>query len=340
MSEAKIQNLERITENVESDTDNENDIDKKKNPLKKKNDDQYNMKNNAKGNSMVFNQSNQNFAKFSQMAKNNNQSSFSDQSNSKDDKSNEDDDLPDEKEENVKSQNKAKITKDNKTKTEANNSDSNNDFYKNYDNNSDSDLGEKDISRNNYRNINIMESEKQTMKLNFFNIDQFMELNIDQEYKGLVTIMKKFDVDKNILSLDTKMKPFIPNFLPSIGEVDAFLKINRPDNKIEELGLDTVDEPTINGIDPSVFSLELSYKMKVKVPENFIIKSIENADKNTKQISNWIENLESLHKETSNNFVNYSKKMPELEELMQVRQNLSLFFYFLLRKNLTNLGLA
>ena len=44
------------------------------------------------------------------------------------------------------------------------------------------------------------------------------------------------------------MKPFIPNFIPSIGEVDAFLKINRPDNQLEELGLSFLDEPTINGV--------------------------------------------------------------------------------------------
>ena len=49
------------------------------------------------------------------------------------------------------------------------------------------------------------------------------------------------------------MKPYIQNYVPSIGEVDAFIKINRPDNKIEDLGLDYNDEPTINGIDPSIF---------------------------------------------------------------------------------------
>jgi intraflagellar transport protein 46 len=131
--------------------------------------------------------------------------------------------------------------------------------------------------------------------------------------------MKKFQPDNNILRLDTKIKPFIPNFIPSIGEVDAFIKLNRPDNKIEELGLDLIDEPTYNGIDPSVFSLELSYKLKSHIPENFIIKNIENADKNPKQIQNWINNMENLRKEVTSNFVSYSKKMPEIEDLMQVK---------------------
>ena len=36
--------------------------------------------------------------------------------------------------------------------------------------------------------------------------------------------------------LDTKLKPFIPDYIPAIGEVDAFLKIPRPDKKEDNLG--------------------------------------------------------------------------------------------------------
>lgn len=35
------------------------------------------------------------------------------------------------------------------------------------------------------------------------------------------------------LELDAKLKPFIPEYFPAIGEVDAFLKMDRPD-KTEE----------------------------------------------------------------------------------------------------------
>ena len=51
------------------------------------------------------------------------------------------------------------------------------------------------------------------------------------------------------MQLDTKLKPFIPSYLPAIGEVDAFLKVNRPDNLPEELGLSIMDEPTTKGVD-------------------------------------------------------------------------------------------
>lgn len=42
------------------------------------------------------------------------------------------------------------------------------------------------------------------------------------------------------------LKPFIPEYIPSVGEVDAFLKMPRIDSKEEMLGLTVLDEPTLN----------------------------------------------------------------------------------------------
>jgi len=35
----------------------------------------------------------------------------------------------------------------------------------------------------------------------------------------------------------SKLKPFIPDYIPSVGEVDAFLKMERPNKDEEVLGL-------------------------------------------------------------------------------------------------------
>lgn len=40
-----------------------------------------------------------------------------------------------------------------------------------------------------------------------------------------------------LTELDTKLKAFVPEYIPAIGEVDAFLKMPRPDNQPETLGL-------------------------------------------------------------------------------------------------------
>ena len=39
------------------------------------------------------------------------------------------------------------------------------------------------------------------------------------------------------LELETRLKAFIPEYIPAVGEVDAFLKIPKIDNSKETLGL-------------------------------------------------------------------------------------------------------
>jgi intraflagellar transport protein 46 len=345
---------ENNTKGIESDTDSENDeIDFSKQNFKQStkednNNDINNITNNKENNmNKMFNQSRQNFQKFAQMTKNNkNEQSYSEKTLSKEEENLEESEEENEndnysnKEMNNFSKNKNKSNNDkikkvtqeknsrkkNPLQTEKddyNQTYSDEDDNEDYENN-DNDLSEKEIEnfdKNNYTganaNLNNYEN-RETQKLDFFNIDDFLNLDVNSEVKELLNDMRKFTPNRNILILDTKIKPFIPNYVPSIGEVDAFIKINRPDNKLEELGLDYVDEPAINGIDPSIFSLELAYKLKSKIPDSYKIKNIEEAHKNPKMIQNWIDNLENLHKETSSNFIDYSNKMPDLESLMQV----------------------
>ncbi len=42
------------------------------------------------------------------------------------------------------------------------------------------------------------------------------------------------------MDLETKLKPFIPDYIPAVGEVDAFLKMPRVDGQPETLGLDVL----------------------------------------------------------------------------------------------------
>jgi intraflagellar transport protein 46 len=39
------------------------------------------------------------------------------------------------------------------------------------------------------------------------------------------------------MELESKLKPFIPEYIPAIGEVDAFMKMDKPDGVPETLGL-------------------------------------------------------------------------------------------------------
>lgn len=48
------------------------------------------------------------------------------------------------------------------------------------------------------------------------------------------------------------------------------------------------------------------------------IHSIENAEKNPKQIMSWIKSVSDIHKTKQPPSVSYTKKMPDVESLMQV----------------------
>jgi len=114
------------------------------------------------------------------------------------------------------------------------------------------------------------------------------------------------------------IKPFVPEFIPAVGEVDAFLKIPRPDAEDETLGLTTVDEPNLNQSDPAILEVKLRPFLKRPGREsNAVVRSIENADKNPKQISKWVSSIEEAHRMKPSPTVTYTKAMPDIDQLME-----------------------
>jgi len=72
---------------------------------------------------------------------------------------------------------------------------------------------------------------------------------IKEELKGINLDAESMEIFKFItayipqsVELEARLKPFIPDFIPAVGEVDAFLKIPRPDGKEETLGIERLDE--------------------------------------------------------------------------------------------------
>ena len=62
--------------------------------------------------------------------------------------------------------------------------------------------------------------------------------------------------------LETKLRPFIPEHVPAIGDIDAFLKVPRPDGREDSLGLIVLDEPSSRQSDPHVLNLQMRYTSK------------------------------------------------------------------------------
>ncbi|XP_076130657.1 intraflagellar transport protein 46 homolog isoform X1 [Alosa pseudoharengus] len=143
----------------------------------------------------------------------------------------------------------------------------------------------------------------------------FDHLPVTAEIKELFQYITRYT--PQTVELDHKLKPFIPDFIPAVGDIDAFLKVPRPDGKPDNLGLLVLDEPCTKQSDPTVLSLWLSENSKQHNITELKVKSIENPEKNPKAIENWIESISELHRSKPPATVHYTRPMPDIDTLMQ-----------------------
>jgi len=149
-----------------------------------------------------------------------------------------------------------------------------------------------------------------------YNPNDFSNMNVSSEVEELFKLITNYK--PHSIDLDASLKPFIPELIPSIGEVDACLKMPRPDGADSGLGTVRLDEPTLNPSDPSILDLQLRSLSKAQDLQPMDIRSIENAQKNSKEIANWIQRIETLNRGKPAPTVQYSRRMPDIEQLMQV----------------------
>lgn len=145
------------------------------------------------------------------------------------------------------------------------------------------------------------------------------------------------------LSLETIYVPFLPDYTPSIGDVDPFIKVPRPDNKVEALGLIVLDDPCINQSDPTVLGLQLKDTTKavnLDLELNLgasggdmnndlhvrkdVLKMVPSADDPVKQIANtkqnvnsWIQKVDELHDKIGRN-TEYLYSLPIPDTIMNL----------------------
>lgn len=116
---------------------------------------------------------------------------------------------------------------------------------------------------------------------------------MNQDIKELFKHITAFQ--PNFLEIDATLKVFIPEYLPAVGEVDAFLKMPRPDQEQETLGLTILDEPALNQSKKAKLDLMMNdFMKKKKIGSNQTIHSIENAQKNPKEITSWINDVSEI----------------------------------------------
>lgn len=139
----------------------------------------------------------------------------------------------------------------------------------------------------------------------------------DPELAQIFSLITDFNPEPTPISLH--FKPFIPDLIPSIGAIDAFIKVPRPDDEFEPLGLTVLDEPTIGCSNPQVLKMELRERFGITTNDaDGYIGSIENLNENNqKELDSWLESIEEIYRNRPPPTIAYTSAMPDLEQLAQ-----------------------
>lgn len=120
------------------------------------------------------------------------------------------------------------------------------------------------------------------------------------------------------IELNYKLIPFIPDYIPAVGDIDAFIKVPRPDGVEDKIGLTVLDEPCTDQSDPAVLHLQLrSHSRSAGAARQVVIKRIEDAERNGKSIDKWIDDMNQLHRSKHTPVVQINRAMPDIDSLMQ-----------------------
>ncbi|KXZ41654.1 hypothetical protein GPECTOR_340g77 [Gonium pectorale] len=150
-----------------------------------------------------------------------------------------------------------------------------------------------------------------------YNAQEYKHLNVPDDVRELFQYIGRYK--PQTVELETKLKPFIPDYIPAVGGIDEFIKVPRPDGKPDYLGLKVLDEPAAKQSDPTVLTLQLRQLSK-EAPgaKADMVGRLEHVDENkAKKIQQWIGSILDIHKAKPAASVSYSKRMPEIEALMQ-----------------------
>ncbi|GIL78712.1 hypothetical protein Vretimale_387 [Volvox reticuliferus] len=88
-----------------------------------------------------------------------------------------------------------------------------------------------------------------------YNAQEYKHLNVPEDVRELFQYIDGYKPE--IVELETKLKPFIPDYIPAVGGIDEFIKVPRPDGKPDYLGLKVLDEPAAEQSDPKAVTSQL-----------------------------------------------------------------------------------
>jgi hypothetical protein len=99
------------------------------------------------------------------------------------------------------------------------------------------------------------EEESEATTAAVYNAKDMEHLNVSAEIKELFQYIQRYK--PHDVELESQLKCFIPDYVPSVGQIDAFLKVPRPDGVSAELGLKVLNEPAAVQSDSTVLELQM-----------------------------------------------------------------------------------
>uniref|UniRef100_A0A182J3U1 Intraflagellar transport protein 46 homolog n=1 Tax=Anopheles atroparvus TaxID=41427 RepID=A0A182J3U1_ANOAO len=144
-----------------------------------------------------------------------------------------------------------------------------------------------------------------------FNAKLYENIDAPGEVKDLFQYISRYTPQR--VSIDYKLKIFIPEFIPAVGDIDAFLKVVPPgpvsENKskklnghIQNLGLMILDEPCGDQSDSVLLQMKLRsiFTKPIETPSAIV--------RSARDIDRWITEIQSLRANQSIQSANAQKQ--------------------------------
>ncbi|XP_052861923.1 intraflagellar transport protein 46 homolog [Anopheles cruzii] len=130
-----------------------------------------------------------------------------------------------------------------------------------------------------------------------FNPKLYENIDAPAEVKDLFQYIARYTPQR--ISIDYKLKIFIPEFIPAVGDIDAFLKVCPPgpvdenntkklNNHIQNLGLMILDEPCGDQSDSVLLQMKLRsiFTKPIETPSAIV--------RSARDIDRWITEIQAL----------------------------------------------
>ncbi|CAH0728612.1 unnamed protein product, partial [Brenthis ino] len=158
---------------------------------------------------------------------------------------------------------------------------------------------------------------------------QFQDLKVPPELENVFQYIMKYTPQK--IDIEFKLQPFVPEYVPAVGDTDAFIKVTTPAaglrgetladqalEHIDNLGLTVLDEPAAEQSDSALLHLQLRAISKTTSAKSTVLtRKIDSAEKNPKAIERWIKDVSELHSAKPAPTFTYTCKMPDIDNLME-----------------------